>query len=456
MFSQKHKPSSKRQSTAHVGWLAVAMLLLVVVLQPALYSQEQPVIAIRGGTVLTMTGPPIPNGTVLIRGAKIEAVGAEVKIPKGATIVDATGKYVMPGIVDAMSYYGIRPYDLDDTSNPVTPENRAIQGFYPFGEFMRGKGGPIRSKDILDGGVTTIYIAPGDRQVIGGQGAVVKTAGKDFDSLILREPAAIDMTLGEPPKQAFRPERRSPATRMSIAGLIRKELVKAQEYDRTWSTYQAKPDEEKAKAEKPRRELGLEALVKLLHGEIPARVQADLVDDIRTAIRLAEEFGFALVLDSGVAAYKVRELLGAKKIPVVLGPTSHPFVSGGEGFDLDVYRMMDERNAALLSEAGVKIALASFARGLGNLASPITGKWLLLEAALATAYGLPDEEALKAVTINAAEILGVADRVGSLEPGKDADVIILDGPPLSVKTWVERVYVNGELVYSREAAKQGQ
>lgn len=455
MLRQKHSGGSRRENTTRLGWLAIAALLLVVALQPALYSQEQPVIAIRGGTLLTMVGAPIPNGTVLIREGKIAAVGANVKIPQEATIVDASGKYVMPGIVDAMTYYGIRPYDLNVTSAPVTPENRAIQGFYPFGEFMRGKGGPIRSKDILDGGVTTIYIAPGDRQVVGGQGAVVKTAGKDFDSLILREPAAIDMTLGEPPKQA-RAERRSPVTRMSIAGLVRTELVKAQEYDRTWSDYQAKSEEEEAKAKKPKRELGMEALVKLLHKEIPGRVQVDLVDDIRTAIRIAEEFGFDLILDSGVTAYKLREQLAAKKIPVVLGPTSHPFVSGGEDIDLDIYRMMDERNAAWLAEAGVKIAIASFSRGLGSLASPITGKWLLLEAALATAYGLPDEEALRAVTINAAQILGVGDRVGSLETGKDADVIILDGPPLGIKTWVERVYVNGELVYSREEAKQTQ
>ena len=408
-------------------------------------------VAIKGGTVLTMAGQTIPNGIVLTKGEKIQAVGSDLKIPPDAVVVDAGGKYVMPGIVDAMTYYGVRPFDLNDPANPVTPQNRIIQAYYPFGQFMMGKGGIEPDKEILSGGVTTVYIAPGDRQVIGGQGAVVKTYGRNFDSLILREPAAIDMALGDPPKAAFGESQKSPVTRMSIVALIRKSLVDAQEYDRAQKAYDSKPEAEKKKTPRPPRDLNMEALVKLLRREIPARVEADLIDDVRTAIRIAEEFKFDLIIDSGLTAYLVKDILAQKKIPVVLGPTSHPFVSGGEVSSTpELLRVMDERNAAILSEAGVKIAIASYAFGFGRFGDAVQGKWLLLEAGLATGFDLPDEEALKAITINAAQILGVADRVGSLEPGKDADVIILGAYPLNIKTWVEKVFVNGEEVYSKK------
>lgn len=415
---------------------------------PLLSRAAEKTIAIKGGTVLTMAGKSIPDGIVLIKGEKIQAVGSDVKIPADAVIIEAAGKYVMPGIVDAMTYFGVRPFDLNDQTNPVTPQNRIIQAYYPFGKFMQGKGGVEPDKELLSGGVTTVYIAPGDRQVIGGQGAVVKTSGRDFDSLILREPAAIDMAIGDPPKAAFGEAQKSPVTRMSIAALIRKSLIDAQEYDRAQKAYDSKPEEEKKKAPRPPRDLNMEALVKLLHREIPARVEADLVDDLRTAIRITEEFQIDLIIDSGLTAYLVKDLLAAKKIPVVLGPTSHPFVSGGEVSSTpELLRVMDEHNAAILSKAGVKIAIASYGFGFGGFGDAVQGKWLLLEAGLATGFDLPDEEALKAVTINAAQILGVADRVGSLEPGKDADVIILDGYPLNVKTWVEKVFINGEAVY---------
>jgi imidazolonepropionase-like amidohydrolase len=425
--------------------------LAVLIMLPLVFFGAEKTVAIKGGTVLTMAGKTIPNGIVLIKGEKIQAVGDDVRIPADAVVIDASGKYVMPGIIDAMTYYGVRPFDLNDPSNPVTPQNRIIQAYYPFGQFMRGKGGIEPDKEILSGGVTTVYIAPGDRQVIGGQGAVVKTCGPNFDRLILREPAAIDMAIGDPPKAAFGEAQKSPVTRMSIAALIRKSLVDAQEYDRGQKAYDAKSEEEKKKSPRPPRDLGNEALAKLLNREIPARIESDLPDDLRTAIRIAEEFNFNLVIDSGLTAYLLKDELAQKKIPVVLGPTSHPFVSGGEVSSTpELLRVMDERNAAYLAKAGVKIAIASFGFGFGGFGDAVQGKWLLLEAGLATGFDLPDEEALKAVTINPAQILGVADRVGSLEPGKDADILILDGYPLNVKTWVEKVFVNGEMVYLKK------
>ncbi len=417
----------------------------VLCLLPSL-APAQGVTAIQGGTVLTMAGPAIEDGTVLIRDGKILEVGREITVPAGARVIDASGKYVMPGIIDAMTYYGIRPFELNDASNPITPQNRVIQAFYPYGDFMRGTTGVQKDRDLIRGGVTALYIAPGDRQVIGGQGAVVKTWGDDRDSMILREPAAMDMTIGETAKR----EGQNPTTRMGIAALARKTLIEAEAYEETLGEFERKKAEGDEDASPPSRDLGKEALVKLLRKEMPARIEVDYLDDIRTALRLADEFDFDLILDSGLGAYKIREELAARDIPVVLGPPTHPFITGGEvSMTADLYNLMSEYNASLLVEAGVRVALGSFGFGFGSMGRATQGRWLLIEAAYATGYGLSDEDALKAVTIRPAEILGVADRIGSLEVGKDADILVLDGYPLHVKTWVEKVFINGVLIHDR-------
>ncbi len=406
----------------------------------------QQVTAIRGGTVLTMAGEAIENGTVLIRDGKVVDVGSNVRVPGNAEIIDASGKYVMPGIIDAMTYYGIRPFELNDQSSPVTPQNRAIQAYYPYGDFMRGTTGVQIDKNLISGGVTTVYIAPGDRQVIGGQGAVVKTWGDDLTSMIVREPAAMDMTIGETAKR----EEQNPTTRMGIAALLRKTLLETQEFAQKMADFERKQAEGGEEATAPARDLGKEALLRLLAHELPARIEADYLDDVRTAIRIAEEFDFDLILDSGLGAYKIKDVLAEKNIPVVLGPPTHPFVTGGEvSMNADLYNLMSEYNAAELTEAGVTIAIGSFGFGFGSFGGATQGRWLLVEAAYATGYGLSDEDALKAITINAAEILGVDDRVGSLEIGKDADIIVLDGYPLHVKTWVELVMINGAVIHER-------
>lgn len=417
--------------------------------------EERP-IAITGGTVMTMAGATFDGGVVLIKDGKIAAVGKDVVIPADAEIMDAKGRFVMPGIIDAMTYYGIRPQALNDRENPLTPENKIIQAYYPFGEYMQGHGGIEIDREILSGGVTTVYIAPGDQQVIGGQGAVVKTWGETFDRLTLREPAAIDMAIGDPPLYERRMgATKSPINRMGIARLIRKTLLNTQEFVQKQKEYENRSDDEKGNLRPPARDLGLEAMSLLLDRKIPARVEADLIDDIRTALRLSEEYGFDLIIDSGLGAYKIKEILAEKKIPVVLGTPSHPFVQGGEvSMTPELYQAMNEYNARELIEAGVKTAIASFGFSFGPFGYATQGRWLLLEAAYLTGYGVSDEEALKMLTINAAEILGVDSRIGSLEPGKDADVIILDGYPLNIRTWVDQVYIDGKRVYTRQGGKK--
>ena len=431
------------------GVVALALLPALAAIGAAEAASQ--LVAIRGGTVYPVSGPPIEGGIVLIRDGRIDAVGANVPIPAGASVVDATGRHVMPGLVDAMSYYGIAGSDLNETTAPSTPHLRALEAYYPFGSF--GDGEPPaspRSEDLLMGGVTTHYIAPADATVIGGQGAVVKAAASTFDGLVVRDPAAIDMTIGQRPADTFGESNRSPSTRMAVIAHLREQLLRAQEYRARVDAWNARPEAERSSSQPPARDLGLEALGRMLGGEIPARIQANRTTEILEALDLAEEFGFRLVIDSGISADAVSAELVDVGVPVVLGPISHPFVSGEEIPDRDEYASPDERRAARLQAAGVDFAIASFSRSFGSLGPAGSGKWLLLDAAMAAGYGLSEAQVLRAITLSAAEILGVEERVGSLEPGKDADVVILDGPPLSVTTWVERVFVDGVEVFVRQ------
>ncbi len=392
-------------------------------------------IAIRGGTVITMAGPRIPNGTVLIRDGKIVAAGANVAVPAGAHLVDATGRFVMPGIVDPITYFGVPAEYLND-DEPITPEMKILQNYAPW-RLYTDRGGPVRITELLSGGVTTQYIGPGDASVIGGEGVVVKTAGRSYASAVVKEPAAMDITIGERPARVFRARNREPSTRAAVLALLRTTLSDAREYGR------------RSRSAAERRDHRMEALQLALSRTIPARIQANRPDDIRDAMRLAEEFGFDVVIDGGSFAHEVRAELAAKGVPVVLGPPSRSYAWTQDSPHPEEFPEPEERAAGWLARGGVKVAIGSFARGHYAHNEAITGKWLLLDAMLASAYGLPEDDALKAVTINAAQILRVADRVGSLEPGKDADVIILSGPPSSILSRVEQVFVDGVLSYVR-------
>jgi len=417
---------------------ALLFCALAVSLTPRTFLSQERAIVLRGGTVVPVDGAPIPGGTIVMRGGKIVSVGSNVAIPAGAEVVDVRGKYVLPGLVDAMTSLGIGNSDLNEPSDPIVPQLRVIEAYNPFGTFGSGTPGALRNREVLGGGVTTMYVAPADAALIGGQGAVVKTAGATLASLIVREPASMDMALGEPPKSAARQRQRDPATRMAEVAMIRQALVRAQEYDRNRASNPSLP-----------RDLGMEALGRLLKREFPARIQATSAIDIRSALGLAREFGFDLVIDGGAAAQAYQDTLAARRVPVVLGQVSHPYVSNEEIPDRSDYPAVDEATATKLIAAGVKTAIASFSRAFGSLAPAGSSKWLLIDAAIAAGYGLSEADVIRAVTLTPAEILGVADRIGSLKAGKDADVIVLDGPPLSVKSWVARVYINGELVHQK-------
>ena len=395
-----------------------------------LYAQP---IALKGGRIITISDGVISNGTILIDQGKIKAVGKNIKIPKNAEVVDISGKVVMPGLIDAMTYYGIAPEDLNETLKPISPELRIIEAYYPFGNFGDGSG-EIRSDDLLSGGITTIYIAPGDATILGGQGAVVQTAAPSFEEMILQAPSAIDITLGSKPGKINRKDNRTPVTKMAAISQLRETFIKAQEYLN--------------KDDNPRN-LSMESIGLMLDRKIPVRIQANSPGDIRSAMNLASEFKFDLIIDGGASSDMYIDEIVRKKIPVILGPVSHPYISGDEIPELSEYPSIDEGLAGRLDKGGVKVGFGSYSYGLGSLAKGITGKWLLIDAAISTGYGMSEESVLRSLTLSAAEILNIENQVGSIEVDKKADLIVLNGDPLSIKTWVEQVYISGSLVYSK-------
>ncbi len=402
---------------------------------------SSPLVAITGATVHTGTGTTIENGVVIIENGRIRNVGVaeRVKVPSKAKIIDAAGKHVIPGIIDAATHYGISSSNLSETVAPVNPQRQAIHAFAPRMLDTVEDTGPFRATELLSGGVTTQYIRLGGATVIDGQGMIVKTASPDVNSAILREPAGMSINMSSRPTRTFREKQQSPATLSALVASLRETLVKAGEYA-------SKPGKGK---NAPPRNLGMEVLANVLNGNMPARIEATAPSHLRSALRVAEEFDLPLILEGGTAALVMRNELAAKRVPVILGLTSAPYPTGGEVPDPDDFPIIDERNAALLVEAGVPIAIASYSEDFGSLAGPITGKHLLIEAAIAMGYGLPEQEALKAITLSPAQILGIDERVGSITKGKDADIVILNGAPFATKSRPVQVFVNGVSVYER-------
>jgi len=389
-------------------------------------------IAITKGTLYTITQGIIEEGTLVMENGKIVALGTDISIPEGAQVIEAPGKVVMPGLIDAHCHTGVfadgvgPPHsDGNEMTDPITPHIRALDALHP---------GDMAWADLRAAGVTTVLTGPGSGNVIGGQSICVKTAGKTVDEMTLLEPAGMKMALGENPKRVYGDQKKTPSTRMGNAALLRQALVETQNYLTKWERYEAKRQRGE-EAEPPERNLKWEALGKVLNRELKARIHCHRADDILTAIRIAEEFNLDITIEHATEGYKVADLLARKSIPCVVGP----ILFSRSKYEL---RGMTPRNPGLLAKAGAKVAIQT------DEMSAV--KYLALNAALAVREGMAEEEALKAITINAAEIIGVADRVGSLEVGKDADVVIFSGYPFDYRTVAEVVIINGEVVYQRE------
>ncbi len=398
---------------------------------------------IRGGRVVPVAGPEIENGAVLVEGGKIKAVGktGDIAAPPGAEVVDATGRWVLPGLVECLASIGLGGRygggEGDEVSDPVTAGLRLLDALDPFDK---------RFGQAARAGVTTLMIAPGRSNVIGARTIVVKPRGATAEAMAVLEPAGVKLVLGEGPKAAFGAKGRLPGTRMGSAYVVRKALLDAAEYARKRKDHQAAVAAAKGKkgAEPPPappRSLDLEPLADLLDGKLTAFVECHRADDIQTALRLVDEFRFKAVLVGATEAYKCAGEIAKRGLPVVVAVM-------GVGSKRVETKDARPENAAILTAAGIKTAVAAEdALGIG------AQEELALSAALAAKGGLERAAALRAVTLTAAELLGVASRVGSLEPGKDADVVLLDGDPFSVRTRVVRVWIDGRPVAAPEPLK---
>ena len=395
------------------------------------FKMEKTIIGIWNGTVLHMAGGTftrIPNGKVFVQDGKILAVGEEKLLPpelKGKEILwlDAQGGIIMPGIIEAHCHMGITEEkkamegdDCNENVNPVTPFLRAIDAINPMDAAF---------DDAVRAGITCAMIGPGSSNVVGGQFAVVKTKGRCIDDLVIKAPAAMKVAFGENPKVNFSGMGKSPCTRMAIAAMLREELSEAREYlrkkekgDRDFET-----DFEK------------ECWIPVLKKEIPLKAHVHRADDILTAIRIAKEFDLDMTLDHCSEGHLIAEKVAESGFPAILGP------------DLSSRSKIEVQNMAfktvgVLNRAGVKTAITT-----DHPVSLIQS--LPLCAGLACKSGLPLEQAYLSITYYPADILGVADRIGSLEPGKDADIAVFTGNPMETFTDTLYTILDGEIIYIR-------
>ena len=375
---------------------------------------------IQNAHIKTMAGADIPNGCLLIEDGKIAAVAPEIDAPVGAKVIDAQGRLLTPGCVEAHCHIGLdnqamrwEGMDYNEIVDPLTPQLRAIDSINPqdeaFGLALRG-------------GVTTACTGPGS-----GTFAILKLAGKRVDKMVLRSPAAMKCAFGENPKGCYgQGKKQSPMTRMAVAGLLRELLMRTIRYR-----------DDKAAGKNPPLDVKLEAMLPVVNREIPIKCHAHRADDILTAVRIAREFDLKLTLDHCTDGEIIADELAEEGYPVFVGPS----LGGKSKVEL---RNKSFTTAGVLYRAGLTVSIITDA-------PVIPLQHLPLAAGLAAAAGLPMEEAWRAITINPAQSLGISDHVGSLEPGKDADLVLWTADPLTtIGGEAYMTIVNGEIVYQAE------
>ncbi len=379
--------------------------------------------------IYPIDGNPIPCGYIDIQGKTITAIGAMSEMPAFAEneeTYDADGKVVLPGLIDAHCHLGMWEDGLDfegddgnEDTDPATPQLRAIDAINPLDHCF---------KEAREAGVTTVVTGPGSANPIGGQLCAVKTAGYCVDDMIIKAPLAMKMALGENPKNTYHGKSQSPVTRMATVSIIREQLRLAKEYDE--QLRKAETDEEE---DKPEYDAKCEALLPVVRGELPVHFHAHRLDDILTARRIAKEFALSYVIVHGTAAHLEPRVFADENIPVLCGPIlcdrSKPEL-----------KELTPRSPGELSKAGVRVALIT-----DHPVIPL--QYLGTCAGLAVREGMDYNEALRAVTLSPAEIVGIADRVGSITVGKDADLVFFDSAHaddlLSIKAVPHAVMING-------------
>lgn len=382
---------------------------------------------IKNGKVLTMTGKDYEKGCVLVKDGKIVQVAEKIEETSDMEVIDADGCTVMPGIIEAHCHIGISEEDkgfegedCNEMTDPVTPQLRALDAVNPMDTAF---------EDAVKAGVTGVMTGPGSANVIGGQFVFMKTSGKCIDDMVVKESAAMKIAFGENPKRVYNSKGKMPSTRMATAALLREALTKAK-------FYKAKKEKALKDGELFEEDFKLEALIPVLERKIPLKAHAHRADDILTAIRIAKEFNVKMTLDHCSEGQFITEKIKETGFPALIGPT------------LTARSKIEVKNKTfktpgILAKAGIKVAIIT-----DHPVVPIG--YLPICAGFAAKNGLGIEEAYKAITINAAEICGVSDRVGSLEKGKDADIAIFTGNPMEVFTETKYTIINGKVVYRAE------
>ena len=390
---------------------------------------------IYNGKIVTMSEADYENGYVLIDNDKIIAVGQDVsevkeQLTPDVKKIDANGGYVLPGLIDPHSHIGMwedavgfEGDDGNESTDPVTPQLRAIDAVYHADRSF---------SEAYESGVTTVVTGPGSANVIGGQFAAMKTYGRCVDEMVIKHPVAMKVAFGENPKTVYNEKHQAPMTRMATAAILRENLFKAKEYKELWEDYKKDPEE----YDKPEFDFKMETLLLVLNKKIPLKAHAHRADDIITAIRIAKEFDVDITLDHCTEGYLIKDILAEAGLPVIIGP----MLTDRSKIEL---RNQNLKTPGILSKAGLKVAIMTD--------HPcVPEHHLCLCAAIAVREGMTEKEALKAITINAAEITGISDRVGSIEKGKDADIVIFNGNPLELKTTVQKTIISGVVIYERK------
>jgi len=389
------------------------------------------VIALIGGRVITVTGPILKNGVVLFdeRNGKIMAVGSkdEVSVPDDAEVIEVHDKVIAPGLVDAHSHIGVIPEGLDweysdvnDFYSPVTPHLRALDAIDPYDEGF---------KHALEGGVTTVYTGPGSANVIGGIGTIMKTYGASLRDMVMKGEAALKMALGPKRPREYKSKIPYPTTRMGTVAMLRSWLIRAKELS-----------EGKLKEDKidPEEKLMLQVISRVLKGELLAKIHLSTSpDEIYAIVNLIEEFGLRATIDHVFGGQLVADMLAAKRIPVVYGP---PLIPRRAAY----FKYISDEAPVIMYRKGVNVSIMTDH-------PVIPQKHLRVLAAVTVKNGLSLDEALKLITINPARALGIADRVGSIEPGKDADIIVASDHPIKPRSRIDMVFVRGKLAYKADA-----
>jgi len=417
------------------------LFILIVCFLPAAAVAQQKTFVLKGGKLLTVSHGVIENGVLVMSGGKITGLGTagSVAIPKDAAVIDVTGMTVYPGLIDSESYLGLTEIsaerstnDLIESSDEIMPHMHVYDAFHAESELI-----PVARLN----GITNAIVAPQSLDTLPGQDSFVQLDGKSSNDMLLVRDIALPLNFsGEQRRNESWDKRKFPQTRMGLAAQLRQAFLDAQDYADRWADYERKKagaapsDNEKDKKGSPsplKHDLKLEALLPYLQGKKPIVLAAQEPSDLETAVGLARQFHLKFVLNHVSHSQPVLDYVAGLKVPVIVGPI-YEDPKNYERYDA-VYSLPSE-----LYKRGVKIAFASYdAHAVRNLP---------YSAGYATAFGLPHDEALKAITLSPAEIWGVADRLGSLDVGKTANVVVADGDPLDVKTDVKRVFIEGQAV----------